>query len=244
MSCCPADAYGKLDQVDNYQPKGVLETEGDLPLYRVGSGEKCIIWNYDIFGLNAGRTKLLADLFSSFGYMVIIPDFYRNGDGRSPTDPDVVDFIKSKTKWTDGLEKDILNCVLPYAKKHGATRFGAVGTCWGSYVVLRLCAMPDFFAGVSWHPSHTPICGLIGEDVKQLVSDVNCDQLFMLADGDAKEDMSGGQAKQILGDKLKVVECLDMKHGWTTRGDMSDENIKRDVHLAISEGKEHFKKFL
>ena len=30
-----------------------------------------------------------------------------------------------------------------------------------------------------------------------------------------------------MGDKLKVVECLDMKHGWTTRGDISDPNTKR-----------------
>ena len=39
-----------------------------------------------------------------------------------------------------------------------------------------------------------------------------------------------------MGDKLKVVECLDMKHGWTTRGDISDPNIKRYTTLLAGKG--------
>ena len=36
---------------------------GPVVMYRVGKGEKCIIWNYDIFGLNSGRTKQTAILW-------------------------------------------------------------------------------------------------------------------------------------------------------------------------------------
>ena len=49
----------ELDQ-EGYKPKGTMERVGDLDMYRVGKGEKCIIWNYDIFGLTVeGQNKLL-----------------------------------------------------------------------------------------------------------------------------------------------------------------------------------------
>ena len=51
--------------------------------------------------------------------------------------------------------------IKPYAEKHGAKTYGAVGTCWGSYVVLRLAEDVGFQAGVSFHPSHSPIAGTI-----------------------------------------------------------------------------------
>ena len=73
MSCCPEGALGQLGTegyvckvsqgVGNilYTPiwryKGKVERVEDLDLYFVGSGSKCIIWNYDIFGFDSGRTR-------------------------------------------------------------------------------------------------------------------------------------------------------------------------------------------
>jgi len=246
MSCCPPGAWGKLEYND-YTPKGVVEKVDGLDIYKVGEGEKAIIWNYDIFGINAGRTKLLADLFASKGYLVLIPDYYGNGEGKNPMSdpfPEIVEFIKPRTSW-DKLSKDWHEKIRPYAEKHGAKRFGAIGTCWGTYMVLRLSGLPDFYAGVSWHPSHVAISkNILGEDVKLLYEGVKCSQLFVPAGGDAEEDMKDGLAKQIMGDKLRVVECLDMKHGWTTRGDTSDPNTKRDLDLAITEAMDLFSKHL
>ena len=37
--------------------QGVVEKVDDLDVYCVGSGSKCIIWNYDIFGFDSGRTR-------------------------------------------------------------------------------------------------------------------------------------------------------------------------------------------
>jgi hypothetical protein len=33
----------------------------------VGSGPRCVIWNYDIFGLNGGRSKEISDLIAEVG---------------------------------------------------------------------------------------------------------------------------------------------------------------------------------
>ena len=48
-----------------------------------------------------------------------------------------------------------------------------LGTCWGSYVVLRLCENVNFKAGVSYHPSHSRICELLEEsEVQEAVAGV------------------------------------------------------------------------
>lgn len=58
MSCCPAGSWGELQPDASYSPVGVVDrVGGDLDVYRVGEGPKCVIWNYDIFGFNSGRTK-------------------------------------------------------------------------------------------------------------------------------------------------------------------------------------------
>ena len=67
-SCCPANAWGKLNNPD-YKPKGVVEKieATGIDVYRVGKSEKCIIWNYDVFGFDGGRTKQMADFVADHG---------------------------------------------------------------------------------------------------------------------------------------------------------------------------------
>jgi hypothetical protein len=146
-TCCHHGGLGRLDSGD-YKPKGVTETVEGLPIYRVGQGEKCLIWNYDIFGLNSGRTKQTADLFAEQGYMVLVPDYYR-GEMRDPTvDKDFMAFMQRQSNWAGQLEQDWLKRIRPHALKHGAKRFGSLGTCWGTYVTLKLCGRGEIEVGV------------------------------------------------------------------------------------------------
>ena len=48
-------------------------------------------------------------------------------------------------------------------------------------MVVRQGAYPEFKAGVSMHPSHSPIAGMIGEAEADLLAAVKCHQLFMPA---------------------------------------------------------------
>ena len=76
MACCPEGALGQLGtqgyvckvrvtktltfnkcKKSIYTFQGTVERVQDLDLYYVGSGPKCIIWNYDIFGFDSGRTR-------------------------------------------------------------------------------------------------------------------------------------------------------------------------------------------
>ena len=54
----------------------------------------------------------------------------------------------------------------------------------------------------------------------------------------------GGLAEQVLGDLGEVIEFPDMTHGWTTRGDLSDPKVERDVKKAMEEATKFFQKHL
>ena len=67
-SCCPENSWGKLNN-PGYKAKGIVEKiqETNIDVYRVGESEKCIIWNYDVFGFDGGRTRQMADFIADHG---------------------------------------------------------------------------------------------------------------------------------------------------------------------------------
>lgn len=245
MSCCPPSSHGILDNAD-YKCEGSLEKVDDLPLYVVGQGDKCIIWNYDIYGFEGGRTRQHCDLLAKEGYLVVLPDYYR-GTWISKQDPLLGDFIKSFD--FAKLEPD-LERVMSFVRGKGCTSVGAVGTCWGSYVVLKLSSYTEYNriieykCGVSIHPSHPIMCELFGENEEKVLEAVKGKHLFMPAGNDSESAKLGGLAEKSLGERLTIVEFPDMIHGWSIRGDYSDAIIKRDVDLAIELYNKFFKKNL
>ena len=62
--------------------------------------------------------------------------------------------------------------MLPYAEGNGCETFGAIGTCWGSYMVIRMAAHPKMLAGVSMHPSHSPIMENLGENEEEILNEI------------------------------------------------------------------------
>jgi len=233
MTCCTENAWGVLNNPE-YKEKGIVDKIDDLDIYRVGESSKCIIWCYDVFGFKGGRTRQMCDFLADSGYMVIMPDFYR-GEMCEPTEERIASFIKEKTQWQTSLKVDWEKKIRPYAEKHGAITFGGVGTCWGSYVVLRLAEDVCFKAGVSFHPSHSPIAGnILQESEEDILKAVKCPQMFMPAEGDHANTYPDGLGKKVMGDALSVVTFPDMKHGWSIRGDLSDPKVDRDVKKAFN----------
>ena len=71
MACCPPGAWGELKPDADYKNKGAVEKlDGGLEVYVTGKAEsdKCVIWNYDIFGFNGGRTRQLCDILGEQGW--------------------------------------------------------------------------------------------------------------------------------------------------------------------------------
>jgi len=230
MSCCPPGSLSRLGQ-GAHTPRGQVYTKGDLPIYIVGEGPNCILWNYDIHGFDGGRTKEICDLVAEAGFMVVLPDWFR-GTWQDPTKPGVKEFLERTTQWGDILG-DWENKVKPLVVELGAVTFLTAGTCWGSYPVIRLCSLPEFHAGASTHPSHTRISAVLGIQERYLLEQVRCPQLFQPAGNDGPEVKIGGLGAQILGDKLQIIEFPDMVHGFLARGDMEKAEVARDVRKAV-----------
>jgi len=246
-SCCPENSWGKLNN-PGYKAKGIVEKiqETNIDVYRVGESEKCIIWNYDVFGFDGGRTRQMADFIADHGYMVIIPDYYRGKicDVTKENLDTIMTFLKTESVWDGKLKEDWEKSVCPYATKNGAISFGTIGFCWGSYPVIRLSADPRIKAGVSMHPSHPKVCEQLEEDEEAVLKDIKCPQFFLPADGDSPTTKFGGVGKKVLGDALEIVEFPEMQHGWSIRGDLGEPKVERDVKKAFNLTLAFFKKYL
>jgi len=232
-----------LPRLDNsaYKDQGTVSKLDDLPIYVVGEGAKCIVWNYDIFGFDSGRTRQLCDYFADQGYFVVLPDYYR-GTFHDPRNPGGKEFLERESNW-DKLYSD-WEKVKEYADGQGCTKYGTIGTCWGTYPVVKLSTLEEFSAGVSMHPSHPPVMNILGESEEDLYKEILSPQLFMPSRSDSSSVKIGGLAESILGEELKIIEFPAMDHGWTTRGNLSIPSVDRDVHKAIEEAIKFFNKHL
>ncbi len=119
------------------------------------------------------------------GYSTFIPDYYRGtfiDPSKAPRE-DTVKFLKEKSNWTGLLKNDWLN-VKDYAKRQGCSTFGTIGTCWGTYVVIRMSEDVDVKAGISMHPSHPNIAQFLNENEETFYKEVKSPQMFMPAGSD------------------------------------------------------------
>jgi len=67
VGCCPPTSWGELKVDKDYKAKGVVEKVGDIDVYKVGDGPRCVIWNYDVYGFDGGRTRQFCDQLAEKG---------------------------------------------------------------------------------------------------------------------------------------------------------------------------------
>merc|ERR1712181_208349 len=113
------------------------------------------------------------------------------------------------------------NLVRSWAEENGATRFASVGTCWGSYMTLRMSSLPEILAGEIIHPSHPT---LIPHLILPTRTDSNNVQLGGLDENTVKEK----------GLEVIVEPFPTMSHGFFTRGNMDDPNVVAEVARAMN----------
>ena len=244
--CCPEGSHGAMKPVPGY--KGCeYQIEGDLTLYHVGHGQKAIIFIHDIFGLNSGRSRHVADEFAEQGYQVFFPDLFR-GD----TFPDngkfdgFGDWLKKHP--IKRLTDDVINHVVPHAKSKGVTSIGLIGFCWGTYVLTHLSILhPEFKAVVHPHPSFQ-IFSMVGEDGPAALTQVHVPQLYLPAGNDAAGLKPDGDLiaslRKNLGDKVQSVEYPKMQHGWFVRGDIAVAEIAHDYKESFKVALDFFNKYV
>merc|ERR1712062_565271 len=219
----------------DYEEKGKVITIGDLNLYVVGEGSTAIIWNYDVYGFTAGRTREYCDLFAEQGFLVVLPDYFRSDTFPEEGLIEMGEFMCKYTNW-EKLKYDIDEVVIPYLRVNGATKFGTVGTCWGGYNIIKLSEYTQCLFAIGFHASHFPMMKFTtGEDYIAAFQAVSNDVFLANSIGEPEENSQGGLLDQIMGDKHEFyARDYDQNHGFVTRGDLSDPNIEADVNDALT----------
>ena len=97
---------------------------------------------------------------------------------------------------------------MPYLMERGARRVGAVGTCYGSYVVMHLSSegfggFGLMSGGVSIHPGHPGVMANYGEDEAGVYSHITSPQYFMATPDTPDSLRPGGLAEDI----IETVSC-------------------------------------
>lgn len=97
MSCCPPNAEPYL--AADYSAVGEIVTlPSGLKVYssgKVSDLSRAVIIVPDVFGWNSGRTRNVADLFASHGYLAIVPQLLAPGlDGGTDGDGKMIFFLR------------------------------------------------------------------------------------------------------------------------------------------------------
>jgi dienelactone hydrolase len=134
-----------------------------------------------------------------------------------------------------------VNAVLKYMLSEGISKIALFGVCWGGWVSSQILAdenmPPQVICSVIPHPSIT--CEeMHGGDAVKLVSRAKGPMLLLPAGNDPDRYRPGGDMFEALRaaqpDSDVSLDFGAMKHGWSTRGDVSDPATRAAVDLALS----------
>jgi len=239
-TCCPSDSYPRRDP-GPHTPKGQFKVVDGVEMYITGSTKNNagILINPEIYGIRCGDLIELADWLGDKGFYVILPDVHK-GDFFAAPPPDREKFVAwlHKHKW-ETLEPIFDKVVLPQFQEAKVAQVGAIGFCHGAWVNYHLAAKGKLNAVMNFHPSHTNISNIQGENFNEILKAVRCPVLQCPAGNDPDANQPGGSDEKILkegvvGGAANVVikPFPEMKHGWASRGDRNDAKVREQQNQA------------
>lgn len=196
------------------------------------------------------RIGAICDALADAGYTVALPSIFRD----KPFDvaisgPDDGDFVKFNSFTQEGgvdwfksnnyakVGPDVKATAEFLKEKTSEQAIGVLGFCFGTWLLSKTSSIGDvdFACAVGCHPA-TALEGLFGGDEIAMMQSLKQPTKFLWAGNDSEIYTKDGTGKTALEKSGGgVVEFPEMLHGWVSRGDVSDERVKRDVEKAINE---------
>jgi len=145
----------------------------------------------------------------------------------------------------DGCIRDDFTSLFAHLQSLNITDVSSLGFCWGAWAFAKANEQGFKFSScVAAHPSVKLEEFSFGRDQTDMLSNMTCPSLFMVAGNDDELLREGGKYGDIvIGKGGEVVLFEDMSHGWMSRGDISDSSVQRDVEkgwgLALAFLKKH-----
>lgn len=248
--CCPPDRLDLLPP-QGYEAQGQLLDMG-IRVYVVGSAssKKGVLVIPDIFGIDTGRHKGIADQLAREGYLVAMPDVplgekITREEIESPTGVSRVVALNQPAALYPEFDK-----VYAYMQSKGAESIGVIGFCWGSWALYHESARgAPIKCGVNAHPSLRLENFAKPSTQESLAERIQHPMLMMPCGNDPDEVKPEGSVSKILAGKLFADQCewylfSDMSHGFVTQGDVTDAAIRAGVDLAYQKSVSFLKKHL
>ncbi len=213
----------------DYTPTGtLLELPKALPAYVAGKpGPRAVIVFPEVYGFN-GRLKGICDTLAEQGFFVVMPDIMRGKSAESLTDfgTQFGPFI-NQFPWATVVQPDVQS-IMSWLSEQGASSVGAIGFCWGVWVLLKASAEGvPLKCGVGPHPS-SKLEGMLGGSEIGMMGKVQMPTLLMPAGNDPDNIKPGGECQLLLA--AQGGECHvypEMSHGWASRGDVKETTVAR-----------------
>mmetsp|Transcript_13499 Transcript_13499/g.15905 ORF Transcript_13499/g.15905 Transcript_13499/m.15905 type:complete len:259 (+) Transcript_13499:19-795(+) len=240
-ACCPASAWAKIenqdDEADSYNGIDTSIGTVEVPVYFTEcptASNKAIVIFPDVFGIT-NRIRAIGDTLAAKGYHVMALDCYRGETVESNPNPDIKTWL-AKFQY-DSVSADI-NAGFVYLSGLGVDQdnISAIGFCWGGWAIAKSAS-----EGVAWkcaaspHPSTKIENSIFGRDEEMMLSKVSMPFLLLPAGNDPDILKPGSEVVKKLEETGGMSVCFDaMRHGWTTRGDLSRPAVKKDVEKALT----------
>lgn len=180
--------------------------------------------------------KFICDTIADNGYHVIMPDCLK-GETKE-TNPDVAKWLRKYP--IQSVMKDIKLCQ-QYIKSKFINfneldlNYSSIGFCWGGWAIAKSKSEEmDWKCAVSPHPSTKIENFVFGDDEESMLEKVDMPFLLLPAGNDRDNLKTGSQVVEHLkvygGDSILFE---NMVHGWVTRGDLSQDDVREDANKAL-----------
>ncbi|KAJ3040669.1 hypothetical protein HDV00_010562 [Rhizophlyctis rosea] len=242
-------------QVD-YTPKGHMTTIAGFDTYAVGdpSSQKAIIGVYDVFGLDFPQVKQGADMLSTRGYYVVIPDLFRGEYLKSDKIPAFGSPIRAMATFDDETKQkmftffsttgsftnrlpDFLHVARTLAQSHA--QIASYGLCWGGKLIIQAATQhPSLLTSIAQlHPARMDVANVehLSIPLASLISDDEP------ADVQARiEEIVRGKGGKV-AEKSLFVHYEGMYHGFAgSRADLKDPAVYKSFTDAYNRVAEFF----
>ncbi len=181
------------------------------------------------------RLKSIADSFANHGYHSIVVDCFHGETADKNSNGDVMGWI-GKFPWS--LVSRDLHAAGDFLQGKGVEKnsIAAIGFCWGGWAIAKSSAEGFCWkCAVSPHPSTKIERFVFGSDESAMLGKVNMPFLLMPAGDDEDNVKPGSEEVKTLESKGGGSVLFDrMKHGFVTRGDLNEADVKEDTEKALA----------
>jgi dienelactone hydrolase len=177
--------------------------------------------------------RAIADTLAVEGYHVLVVDCYY-GDTIEKT-PGMVAFLSKYPYQKISKEIDAAIDYLITSKNVMKENIAALGFCWGAWAIAKSASEGVVWkCAVSPHPSTKVESFIFKNDEAAMFDKCPMSFLLMPAGDDPDSIKPGSPTVKMLEEKGgKSIPFERMRHGWTSRGDLSLKEVKEDAEKAL-----------